>query len=269
MKTCLTLLLLISAFTSNAQRTMFSGQNNYVAPVIPFQAPAVVTSGLVLLLDAANPASYPGTGTTWADLSTSGNIGTFIGATSYSSSDGGTILFNGNSSSNDYVSVANNASLNLTTAGSISIWIKPNTLTQLGLTNLISRTINGDTNGQSYYIYWSGGNITGIIQNGGVYKSISTPIPTSLGWNNYVFTWGNGYLNLYKNGVSVSTPVVSSISAQILTTTVNIGGYVFGGAGGNANTFNGKIPIVSIYNRWLTPAEVLTNFNEVKSRFGL
>jgi hypothetical protein len=269
MKTYLSILLLISVFTTNAQRMMFSGQNNYAAPLIPFQAPAVVTNGLVLLLDAGNPASYPGTGLTWTDLSISGNIGTFIGATSFNSSDGGTVLFNGNSLSNDYVSVANNASFNLTTAGSLSIWIKPNTLTQLGLTNLISRTINGDTNGQSYYIYWSGGNITGIIQNGGVYKAISTPIPTSLGWYNYVFTWGNGYLNLYKNGVSVSTPVASSMNAQILTTTLNIGGYVFGGAGGNANTFNGKIPIVSIYNRWLTPAEVLTNFDAVKSRYAL
>ncbi|MCX8486038.1 MAG: hypothetical protein ORN53_02465, partial [Crocinitomicaceae bacterium] len=204
----------------------------------PFYAPAIVTNGLVLYLDAANPASYPGSGTTWTDITSSGNIGTFIGATSYSSSDGGTMVFNGNGSSNDYISVANNASLNLTTAGSIRMWIKPNSLTQLGLTNLISRTIDGAPNGQSYYIYWTGGNITGIIQNGGVYKSISTPVPTALGWYNYVFTWGNGYLNLYLNGISVATPVASSISAQSLNTTVNIGGYVFGGAGGNANTFN-------------------------------
>ena len=269
MKKLLTILFFLSALTSNTQRTMFGAQNNYVAPVIPFQAPAVVTSGLVLYLDAANPSSYPGAGSTWTDLSISGNVGTFIGATSYSSSDGGTILFNGNSSSNDYVSIANNASLNLTTTGSISIWIKPNTLTQLGLTNLISRTINGDTNGQSYYIYWSGGNITGIIQNGGVYKGISTPVPTSIGWYNFVFTWGNGYINLYRNGVSVATPVASSISAQILTTTLNIGGYIFGGAGGDANTFNGKIPFVTLYNRSITPAEVLTNFDAVKTRFGL
>ena len=235
----------------------------------PFYAPAIITNGLVLYLDAGNSASYPGTGTTWTDLSSSANVGTFVGGTSYSSSDGGTILFNGNSLSNDYVSVANNASLNLTTAGSISMWIKPNSLTQLGLTNLISRTIDGAPNGQSYYIYWTGGNITGIIQNGGVYKSISTPVPTAIGWYNYVFTWGNGYLNLYQNGVSVATPIASSIIAQNLSTTVNIGGYVFGGAGGNANTFNGKIPFVTLYNREITPAEVLTNFNAVKTRYGL
>jgi hypothetical protein len=149
------------------------------------------------------------------------------------------------------------------------MWIKPNSLTQLGLTNLISRTIDGAPNGQSYYLYWTGGNITGIIQNGGVYKSISTPVPTAIGWYNYVFTWGNGYLKLYQNGVSVATPVASSINAQTLSTTVNIGGYVFGGAGGNANTFNGKIPFVNLYNREITPAEVLTNFNAVKTRYGL
>ena len=269
MKNLLTLLLFLIAFTSNAQESFFRGNNNYTAPIIPFEAPAIVTSGLVLNLDAANPASYSGTGTTWTDLSSSNNVGTFVGAPSYSSSNGGTMVFNGTNASNDYIAVANNASLNLTTAGTLSIWVKPNTLTQLGLTSLISRTIDGAANGQSYYLYWSGGNITGIIQNGGVYKSISTPIPISLGWYNYVFTWGNGYLNLYKNGVSVSTPVASAISAQILATTVNIGGFVFGGAGGNNNTFNGNIPIVTIYNRALTPIEVTTNFNVVKSRFGL
>jgi len=268
MKTYLTIFFFLSAFTSNAQRTMFSVQNNYAAPVIPFQAPAVVTSGLVLLLDAANPASYPGTGTTWTDLSSSTNVGTLIGSPSFSSSVGGTMVFNGNNGHN-YISVADNASLNLTTAGSLSIWINPNTLSQPNFyTSLISKTIGGGAAEQSYYLYWTGGNIYGIIQNNGEYKIISTPIPTSLGWYNYVFTWGNGYLNLYKNGVSVSTPVASTMSAQSLATPVNIGGFIFLGAGLSSNTFDGEIPIVSIYNRWLTPAEVLTNFDAVKSRFG-
>jgi hypothetical protein len=90
-----------------------------------------------------------------------------------------------------------------------------------------------------------------------------------LGWYNYVFTWGNGFLNLYQNGVSVSTPVATTINAQSLTTTVNIGGWIFGGAGGYNNSLNGIIPIVNMYNRDLTPAEVLFNFNAVKTRFGL
>ncbi len=57
MKKLINLVIFISAFVSNAQRTMFGSQNNFVAPVIPFQAPAIDTHGLVLYLDAANPAS--------------------------------------------------------------------------------------------------------------------------------------------------------------------------------------------------------------------
>ncbi len=63
MKKLLHLLFLCLAFTSNAQRTMFGGQNNYVAPIAP---PSLVTSGLILNLDAS---AYGGVGYSWIDLS--------------------------------------------------------------------------------------------------------------------------------------------------------------------------------------------------------
>ena len=62
MKNVFTLLFLFSAFISNAQRTMFTGQNNYVAPVVTFQPPAIVTSGLIAYLDASDPTKYNGNG---------------------------------------------------------------------------------------------------------------------------------------------------------------------------------------------------------------
>ena len=67
MKKLITLLFLFSAFIVNAQRTMFTGQNNYVAPATPFQAPLIATSGLITYLDASDPSSYSGSGTTWTD----------------------------------------------------------------------------------------------------------------------------------------------------------------------------------------------------------
>ena len=70
MKKLFTILLLLVALISNAQRTMFGGNNNYVGPVAP---PSLVTTGLVLNLDAGNASSYNGTGTTWTDLSGKGN----------------------------------------------------------------------------------------------------------------------------------------------------------------------------------------------------
>ena len=43
-------------------------------------AASIVTDGLVLNLDAGDPASYPGSGTTWTDLSATGRNGTIFQA---------------------------------------------------------------------------------------------------------------------------------------------------------------------------------------------
>lgn len=55
----------------------------------------IVTSNLVLNLDAGNSLSYPGTGTTWTDLSSSGNNATLVNGAGFSSADGGAITFDG------------------------------------------------------------------------------------------------------------------------------------------------------------------------------
>ena len=48
-------------------------------------AASIVTSGLIMNLDAGNTTSYSGTGTTWTDLSSTGNNGTLVNGTGYSS----------------------------------------------------------------------------------------------------------------------------------------------------------------------------------------
>ena len=63
-------------------------------------SPSLVMNGLVLALDAANPKSYPGSGTTWTDLSGRGNTGTLTNGPTYSSANGGSLVFDG---TNDYV----------------------------------------------------------------------------------------------------------------------------------------------------------------------
>jgi hypothetical protein len=90
MKKLFTLLFIISAFNSNAQRTMFGSNNNYVAPVGP---PSLV-SALVLDLDAGNTSSYSGSGTRWTDLSGKGNHGTLVNSVTYNSA--GYLVFSGN-----------------------------------------------------------------------------------------------------------------------------------------------------------------------------
>ena len=65
---------------------LFGGVNN---------VSGIVTDGLVLHLDAGNPLSYPGSGTTWNDLSGNNNNGTMIGGVTYNSDNGGVMIFDG------------------------------------------------------------------------------------------------------------------------------------------------------------------------------
>jgi len=60
-----------------------------------FTGPDIVTDGLVLALDAANVKSYPGSGTTWRDLSGNDGNGTLTAGPTFSTDNGGVISFDG------------------------------------------------------------------------------------------------------------------------------------------------------------------------------
>ena len=81
---------------------------------------SIITSGLVLNLDASNAASYPGSGTVWTDLSGLNNNGTLINSPTYNSSNGGNLVFNGSTS---YVS----APLTKAASCTFSVWAKTST----------------------------------------------------------------------------------------------------------------------------------------------
>ena len=62
----------------------------------------VVGSNLQLYIDAAIPASYPGSGSTWYDLSGNGRNGTLLSGAGYNSANGGSITFDNNTSVVDF-----------------------------------------------------------------------------------------------------------------------------------------------------------------------
>ena len=67
----------------------------------------VVTDNMVVYLDAGNNSSYSGSGTSWNDISGNSNNFTLTNGPTYSSSDGGAIVFDG---TNDFARSAANAS---------------------------------------------------------------------------------------------------------------------------------------------------------------
>ena len=88
-----------------------------------FTGAPVVDSSLQLWLDAGQTTSYPGTGTTWTDLSGNNNTGTLTNGPTYSSANGGSLSFDG---VDDYVDCGNAASLSFTNNLTVSIWCSSN-----------------------------------------------------------------------------------------------------------------------------------------------
>ena len=107
--------------------------------------PNITTDGLVLHLDAANTNSYPGSGTTWTDISGKGHNGTLDNGPTFSSDNKGCIVLDG---TNDYISTINLSSF---TTFTIQMWI------------FDSRSASGDMdiltyNGDSGSFTFNGGN---------------------------------------------------------------------------------------------------------------
>jgi hypothetical protein len=216
-----------------------------------FTGPNTVTDGLVLALDAANSRSYPGTGTTWSDLSGNSNNVTLYNSPTYTSNNLGSFNFDG---TNDYAAV-NNTSILSTTAYTKLAWFRPETST--------ANIVSGGGDGQ--HAFWMGGTST-TLQAGhnGSWSTVQyTPGNMLNQWwfGAVTFNTATGWV-LYLNGQQVNT----SASTTTFTggNTVRIGAF-----NDAANLFDGDIPVVQIYNRVLSAQEILQNYNATKSRFNL
>jgi len=73
----------------------------------------------------------------------------------------------------------------------------------------------------------------------------------------------DGTMQIYANGVLKGSSAASNLAPN--GSSIRIGSR----SNGDSRYFNGYIPIMKIYNKSLTSAEVLQNFNATKSRFGL
>jgi hypothetical protein len=125
-------------------------QQNYQATKDKFQGQQIITNGLVLNLDAANKDSYPGTGTTWYDLSGNGNNGTINSGTNWNS-----IGYMSTDAVDDYIQIPNASSLQMTTGFTQVIWVKLNNIVTVSY-----KTLFGKPNYVKYGIIveWYGGN---------------------------------------------------------------------------------------------------------------
>ena len=218
----------------------------------------IVTSGLIMNLDAGNTASYPGTGNIWYDLSGNGYNGTLTNGPTYNSSNGGSIVIDG---TNDYI---NGASISSQLTGDITVeaWIKISTAPSDWV-----RVIGTGANpsGNRTFGLWCATNRTILWQRyGSANVSIQPNNVLATGnWYNIAATTSGNSHAVYINGVSVGTsttnsPWAASNESITLGSAVGIHAYL-----------TGNMAVSRIYNRGLSSNEVLQNYNAIKSRFGL
>lgn len=213
-------------------------------------------SGLTLNIDSNNPISYPGSGSTWTDLASYGNM-TLVGSPTYDAGVPSYINFNGASqyatgTATDVLPAANYSKM---------VWFRLNTTAADN--NLVSSDAGG------HYMFFSGGtklyaghaNVP-PYQGAGAFGSTSTFSAGAWCFAAVTFSVTNG-IKLYVNGVlDASDPTYQTPHNGNGST--NVGCF---GAGGNL--LNGRIGRVICYNRELTAQEILINFNATRSRYGV
>ena len=219
----------------------------------------IVTNGLVLSLDAGNSSSYPGTGTTWTDLSGSVNTGTLFNSPVYSSANGGYLDFDG---IDDYASGANSVSTDLTGDMSCEVWFKLDAVAG----DWVRPFGKGDSTNRTYGL-WYNTSSTGFLYqrygpSGSSFQATYSTLPVIGQWYQMVGTTIGSNHVLYMNGVSAAT---ATATGPWFSSTE---GYRVAAA--TFHTFhNGPLSIVRLYNRGLTAAEVSQNFNVNRGRYGL
>ena len=228
---------------------------------------SIVRDGLVLHLDAANPKSYPGSGTTWFDLSGQGSNGTILNGVGYSSENNGLFNFDG---VNDYISVSN-FNINSFT---ICAFIKLNTLNRFhGIFGQASsiwsnlsvafRVIND--NSLNLALSASG--------NTSTYSEISSSIKlTNNTWYFVCSTFSKPERKLYINGSLTESYIdfgLTDFNYDLFQSTSNIilGGYAYGS--GLSYLLSGSMPNIFYYNRALSDKEIQKNFNAMRDRYGI
>lgn len=193
-------------------------------------SPPIVSTGLELVLDAANRKSYPGTGTTWFDLSGKGRNFTL---------DGSGITWN----SAGYFSLANggatyNGATSTSSTSTMVFWMRSTDL----------QSLFWEGNDGNYYMG------AYRVSNKEYYSSCGTPqfLMDTVDTANIYDNFPTGVWRMLEfKSVNLSTWTTSKFNKY--------GSYTFG---------DGAVGSIMIYNRNLTADESLQNYYALKSRFG-
>lgn len=235
----------------------------------PAPAPGIVTDGLQLNLDAANAASYPGSGNTWYDL-VNGHHVTMKNGASYVATAGGAFSFDGVNDVGHNTTFPWASLVNCT----IECWLYP---TKTNSDGAFFGAQWGNPSGQGHLMYLDVGDgaygydgVWNVNPIGQIRTGVTDPNATANAWQHVVCVFNGTSIvpscALYVNNVLRGT----SSGGTSLDSSSNLGFGI-----GTENSFavtrpwGGLIAEARVYNSAFTATDVSQNFNATKARYGL
>ena len=229
---------------------------------VTYQNNGVVRDGLVFYIDAANQRSYPGSGTVWNSLKNSNNSGSIDNNPTFSTNNSGFFTFDQVGDKVNYPSL-----LSLDALRTVSVWIKTPTTPTGTVISEGGKIIMGMSDTQFWIFKYNTSD--SLYSSGNLSYGAYNVSVTSNTWYNLtavMYGTGNNDFYLYVNG----QPVTLSYSSTGMGGYTNEGSWMaVNGKSGSTyyNYYNGSIASLNIYNRALSTAEVLQNYNALKGKF--
>tara|TARA_R100001463_G_scaffold130452_1_gene189870 strand:+ start:560 stop:1333 length:774 start_codon:yes stop_codon:yes gene_type:complete len=238
------------------------------------EAAGIVTADLLIHVDASVPASYPGSGTTWTDLKANYN-GTLVNGPTYSSDDGGQIVFDGTDDLCDFGNVTEQVEA---TAFTMQMWFNLDDNTHNN--RLWGRRRNSDNKIISGWVH-SNGSVyffnANDTANQNAFKTGQTFNEDT--WYNVAWVFdGSGATNADRAKIYLDGSELTSLSFGsngVPTETFDFPSYEKFQIGSDRPTtqfsnqrLEGSIGEFMQYTSALEASDVLANFNATKSRYG-
>jgi hypothetical protein len=228
-------------------------------------SPKIVTDGLVLYLDAANPNSYISGNTTWSDLSKRKNNCTLINGATFDPNNNGSIVFDGVNDEGTFPVLPDLQFLNRSPY-TLSVFAKIISASNI-FHGLLNREYGATRNGYNLWFIRDNPNLIAIASErfAGTGQKLAFVLLDNDScinkWNHYCVTYDGNNLRFYFNG-QFTNSVFADGNITNTTGTLQIA---------RRQTTNGNCAIsnIHIYNKALSVMEVQQNYNSLKSRFGI
>jgi len=226
----------------------------------------IVTSNLAYHLDANNSSSYGGSGSTWTDLVAGTNNATINGAT-YTEGTGNQGYYFDFDGTNDYVEIG--SPIVSGTDFTIELWCRNDAATMPS--NETAFTTEGASTDTTDLVRYDGDRWTFKGVSFIMSRTYTVHVPQGQEWNQVVAV-------VYKNNNSqVDIRVKTYLNGQLSNSMSSLKNFGYSAGNGNilgrqspgTGLWDGQISILRYYNAALTDANILTNYNANKGRYGL